>query len=591
MEQMRSAARSNPETLDFVQDYFSRMRITSLYNIVDINTPVSMANASKCRGFGTWTKLYEAMSEDPRIMPIMETWVAATEPVRAKEKLKEVITKGLVYTLSYMNNVGARKGIGILGIRIKSGTVETELVQELQEWENIGLVKDMKQRPMLTKTAVHKAGMYKVLKPGELIRHLGGSQRTSEQLETREASVYIYYTNMVDNWAIHHSKHAVIAADFAATIPHATEFTNAITALTERRIEEYVAIFRACMENAIKVTYEREKQRTLETIKEIDFEEAQAMSMMQQLESKKAEKDRMWAEVTRRIQQIATLEKELFYMRQGPKTNILKDAIEFMESCQALVGCTLIEDNNYLILTAYGALNNFDADNIATMIDTTRSNLLHECPAWEQALIKEIFIDRTIKQYFKSTAKIALNYKETGENVLSYAEHITPIFNEEYVALKEGMPNPHHKRFNCWGTYQQEVEQCMEANDYTTAVAMSVAAITQLNTSDMTVLKYYLSWLRSDYAHLRMLELPDKRMISPREYQENWEAKQREATRTAALEREATHPDADVIEPIPVAQPQPEAVVTGNHTHAHNVEHTDAVPTLDEVVEAIEELL
>lgn len=59
--------------------------------------------------------------------------------------------------------------------------------------------------------------------------------------------------------------------------------------------------------------------------------------------------------------------------------------------------------------------------------------------------------------------------------------------------MLKGIPNPHHKYYNCWGDNQSNIVRALVDKDYITAITTAFAATSGLNISDTAVMEKFVN--------------------------------------------------------------------------------------------------
>lgn len=124
-------------------------------------------------------------------------------------------------------------------------------------------------------------------------------------------------------------------------------------------------------------------------------------------------------------------------------------------------------------------------------------------------LVTAIFIDQTLR------VKVCAAYEfRLDGNVRARRDY---DYGSEY---RDCTPNTHIDRFSCLGTYEQQINKLLINRDYIGAIEQCIASCKSLNFSDSTVMSEFMSRLYeiSDYkVNIRCIELPDGRVVTPKE--------------------------------------------------------------------------
>lgn len=83
----------------------------------------------------------------------------------------------------------------------------------------------------------------------------------------------------------------------------------------------------------------------------------------------------------------------------------------------------------------------------------------------------------------------------------------------------EYMPNPHIDGWSCIGTYGKVINERLRSHDYIGAIEQCIASCKSLNFGDSTVMDRFMNMMygHNDGKNIRCVELPDGRVVTPRE--------------------------------------------------------------------------
>lgn len=176
----------------------------------------------------------------------------------------------------------------------------------------------------------------------------------------------------------------------------------------------------------------------------------------------------------------------------------IKDLTTFLRSCDKNITALTIE-NNTLIVVYHTTLMYYDASLLDYYFNSSRGNIVTEAAEWKQQLLKDVFTEQKYKLHIEST--IAINL---AENTFKYV----PMDYYVEIENRVGIPNPHHKYFNCWGDNESRIRRAILNVDYITALTTAFAAMSGLNLSDTAVVNKFLSeeLYYADYANTPCLE-------------------------------------------------------------------------------------
>ena len=182
----------------------------------------------------------------------------------------------------------------------------------------------------------------------------------------------------------------------------------------------------------------------------------------------------------------------------------------------------VLEDvtNTQLTFGVKDYLTYFDEDMAKRVIENKSSYVYHPrgracnniIPAEDmKKLMTAIFIDQTIRMKVCAAYRFNLSGRIEGLSGFSY--------NYEY---DEYFPNTHIDRYRCLGSYETTINTLLSKHDYIGAIEQSIASCKSLNFGDSTVMVEFMLRLygisdSSNRVNTRCLELPDGRVVNPKE--------------------------------------------------------------------------
>ena len=150
--------------------------------------------------------------------------------------------------------------------------------------------------------------------------------------------------------------------------------------------------------------------------------------------------------------------------------NVCKDKISFIEA-----------HGNELRLVYKTPLVYFDGNLLANYFASTLRNSVNTSPDWEQKLLKDIFIDKKYTLFIESGIALNLN-DSTFRNLRPSSVNVH----------ENGIPNPHHMYYDCWGDYTPEITRALQDSDYVTAITTAFAAMGGINLADTAVVDKFV---------------------------------------------------------------------------------------------------
>ena len=128
------------------------------------------------------------------------------------------------------------------------------------------------------------------------------------------------------------------------------------------------------------------------------------------------------------------------------------------------------------------ALIYFDQNAYDIYARSTRPNMVTNAEPAIKSLLDDIFVTRMIKMHFVSGVQLDM---ETG-NIRYLDPYATPD------TVVDGLSNPHHKHFNCFGDNVSPLRQAVRNKDYVSAILQAESAIAGINIADATVFRKFV---------------------------------------------------------------------------------------------------
>lgn len=245
----------------------------------------------------------------------------------------------------------------------------------------------------------------------------------------------------------------------------------------------------------------------LEKIKQQFIEQTAIVSMQKQLQEKEMlirvtldTIDEKYREIEDLEKKKHDLEKELAYLViAGKESKEVKEFFEFLKISKN-IEITGYE-NDVITMIIKAKLSYWEVDDAATLYNSPRTNWLNkyktkrELPedGFRDKVYKAIFINRTVDLMLGTEVKV---------NVVqgTFMATRTELSNET-----NAIANPHHKNFNCWGSYDRPIRGAMHNADYTNMVALMTAAVAGINVLEVpTTTKFEESfWTHPNTKFLR----------------------------------------------------------------------------------------
>lgn len=160
----------------------------------------------------------------------------------------------------------------------------------------------------------------------------------------------------------------------------------------------------------------------------------------------------------------------------------------------------------------------FDEDMALSMIENKRSYIyMPDGNSWNspispddiEKLMRAIFIDQVLKVKFCAAYRFDLR------------GNVSAMYNYGFGAeCDDATPNVHIDRFTCMGNYQRVINDLLSQNNYIGAIEQCIASCESLNFGDGAVMSEFMRRMygTSGYnANIRCIELPDGRVVKPKE--------------------------------------------------------------------------
>lgn len=128
------------------------------------------------------------------------------------------------------------------------------------------------------------------------------------------------------------------------------------------------------------------------------------------------------------------------------------------------------------------ALIYFDQGAYDIYARSTRPNMVTNAAPEIKSLLDDIFVTHMIKMHFVSGVQLNM---ETGD-----IRYLDPYSTPDTVV--DGLSNPHHKHFNCFGDNVSQLRQAIRNKDYVSAILQAESAIAGINIADATVFRRFV---------------------------------------------------------------------------------------------------
>lgn len=143
------------------------------------------------------------------------------------------------------------------------------------------------------------------------------------------------------------------------------------------------------------------------------------------------------------------------------------------------------------------ALIYFDQNAYDIYAHSTRPNMVTNAAPAIKSLLDDIFVTRMIKLHFVSGVQLNM---ETGD-----IRYLDPYSTPDTVV--DGLSNPHHKHYDCFGDNVSKLRQAVRNKDYVSAILQAESAIAGINIADAAVFRRFVEDDLAHYTTIPCLEV------------------------------------------------------------------------------------
>lgn len=137
-------------------------------------------------------------------------------------------------------------------------------------------------------------------------------------------------------------------------------------------------------------------------------------------------------------------------------------------------------EQNNILLSYKTPLLYFEPKHMELMLNSDRTNPCNSTHPAIRNLLKEVFMDKTYQLIFDTGVDIDLRYNDIY--------FWTPPTN----VVLQGIPNPHHKYYNCWGDNKPYIKKALVSHDVVAAITQIIAAFSGMNLTDTAVVRRFV---------------------------------------------------------------------------------------------------
>lgn len=219
--------------------------------------------------------------------------------------------------------------------------------------------------------------------------------------------------------------------------------------------------------------------------------------------------DNYYATIEDRIKTLNKIKGEYLLQLTTNTDERINDLKNYLSTCRDKISYIAV-DGHYLTIIYRTELMYFEENLLQPYFNSNRDNIVNNAPDWMQQLLKDLFINKTYTLQIESGIYLDLHAKTF--------RYINPTSYIEYNCLC-GIPNPHHKYYNCWGDNTPIIHKAMLESDYLTAILTAFAAMSGLSLSDTAVLDKFINNEFYEFDNTLCIKINETdEVITPEEY-------------------------------------------------------------------------
>lgn len=187
------------------------------------------------------------------------------------------------------------------------------------------------------------------------------------------------------------------------------------------------------------------------------------------------------------------------------------DLLVFLKSCRTISNIRVTDD--CVLFTNVQPVVMYDKKEFELSRFRSNPNYRTE-PAWKFDLLEDIFLNNKYTLYFEDCVKVNLENYSVNIRKTDYRDH----------SRMEGIPNPHHYYYNCWGEHKTYFSESLSRGDVVQLLNQIMAAVSGINFADSTVVSKFIKEELGDYYLVKCLVNNEtKERMSIFDYQELWQ--------------------------------------------------------------------
>lgn len=213
--------------------------------------------------------------------------------------------------------------------------------------------------------------------------------------------------------------------------------------------------------------------------------QVQEQTYTRKIERAQQDLDNLYSQIREYTEILNTHKAEYLLYKLTDDNAKLQDLTRLLESSKdklAYIECA----NNRLALVYTTPLLYWEPQIAQRYFDSTRQNIMNSATPAVQQLLKDIFINGTHTLMIQSGVEFDLQRKDV------YFTNPNGLLGIRSTSELNGMFNPHHYYYNCWGDNKSLIVRALNDHDYVTAVLQAFAAIAGINVSDTAVITKFV---------------------------------------------------------------------------------------------------
>ena len=258
---------------------------------------------------------------------------------------------------------------------------------------------------------------------------------------------------------------------------------------------------------------EREREQALETL-ENNMIASREDEFRRRIEEVQQSIDNCYANIQNYMGTLRDIKGEYLLYKLEDQSSKVEELKTFLRSCGnkiSYISCS----NNALYMIYNTEMLFFDENLIKPYFNSHRENTITRANSAIQQLMKDIFIDKKYTLQITTGAKFDLY----NNRVCWYDP--TNIYNTRQL---QGIPNPHHRYYDCWGDNEPYIRRALADKDYITAIGTTFAAMSGINLADTAVIDKFVHSELDTFQEVACLKNNEtNEIISIQEYKRRYE--------------------------------------------------------------------